>query len=373
MWSSLQHLLETAIPHVLIILDCCFAANVARDTTQGTTKELLAACGRENLTLGVGLRSFTSALIDELRAFGPNPFTVAMLHSRLIKMRWRLTYTPIYALLSEHGGNSIHLEPIPRSAQSRHVQLSHLMNPPASSTKVLLTVSVAQNAELNIDQWTTWLQTLAPVEVQKLDMRIEAIYRSHSTLVLFSLSTCIWDRLRECSAYQFIAFITSSNILPPSVQSVDTGNMDPAISPDVPASTTGSFDTLVSSTQRLDTTDAVPTKPSDVPKSTAGRKSPAPWIGKDTGERTGRLLVGIASLKNAIYFAKIPEGYDQASSVIADDRTRASNVETVKGIPNGAKYFKCMNCASQPRMDLVVHVKCVICGRRYDYSSIFYD
>lgn len=69
-WSSLQPLLENAIPHVLIILDCCFAANAARDTTEGATKEILAACGRENPTLGVGERSFTSALIEELKAFG---------------------------------------------------------------------------------------------------------------------------------------------------------------------------------------------------------------------------------------------------------------------------------------------------------------
>lgn len=69
-WSSLQHLLENAVPHVLIILDCCFAANAARDTAEGTTKELLAACGRENPTSGVGERSFTSALIEELMAFG---------------------------------------------------------------------------------------------------------------------------------------------------------------------------------------------------------------------------------------------------------------------------------------------------------------
>lgn len=69
-WSSLQHLLENAVPHVLIILDCCFAANAARDTAEGTTKELLAACGRENRTLGVGERSFTSALIEEMKAFG---------------------------------------------------------------------------------------------------------------------------------------------------------------------------------------------------------------------------------------------------------------------------------------------------------------
>lgn len=94
-WSSLQPLLETAVPNVLIILDCCFAANAARDTTTGTTKELLAACGRENPTLGVGERSFTSALIDELKGFGSDAFTVAMLHSRLVTMRWRLEYTPV--------------------------------------------------------------------------------------------------------------------------------------------------------------------------------------------------------------------------------------------------------------------------------------
>ena len=69
-WSSLQHLLENAVPHVLIILDCCFAANAARDTSEGTTKELLAACGRENPTSDVGKYSFTAALIEELQAFG---------------------------------------------------------------------------------------------------------------------------------------------------------------------------------------------------------------------------------------------------------------------------------------------------------------
>ncbi|KAL8680083.1 MAG: hypothetical protein Q9224_006976 [Gallowayella concinna] len=128
-WSSLQHLLENAVPHVLIILDCCYAANAARDTSEGTTKELLAACGRENPTLGVGIRSFTSALIEELQAFGNSPFTVAMLHSRLITMRWRLAFTPVYALLSEHGGHSIELAPLsalPPTAQLLDLDASHM-------------------------------------------------------------------------------------------------------------------------------------------------------------------------------------------------------------------------------------------------------
>ncbi len=122
-WSSLQHLLETAVPHVLIILDCCFAANAARDTAEGSTKEILAACGRESPTLGVCDRSFTAVLVEEMQAFGKTPFTVAMLHSRLVTMRWRLAFTPIYALLSEHGGSSIAISPVTYNSKlsaSRH-------------------------------------------------------------------------------------------------------------------------------------------------------------------------------------------------------------------------------------------------------------
>lgn len=112
-WSSLQHLLENALPQVLIILDCCFAANAVRDTTDGTAKEILAACGRENPTLGVGMRSYTSALIEELQAFGDKPFSVAMLHARLVTLRWRLAFTPMYTLLSENNRPSIQLAPLP--------------------------------------------------------------------------------------------------------------------------------------------------------------------------------------------------------------------------------------------------------------------
>ena len=119
-WSSLQTLLETAIPHVLIILDCCYAANAARDLADSrTTKELLAACSRESTTSGVGYRSYTRALIDELENMSYSrspmkPFSAAMLHSRLMSVRWRLAYTPTYALLSELGGSSIVLNPKPR-------------------------------------------------------------------------------------------------------------------------------------------------------------------------------------------------------------------------------------------------------------------
>ena len=50
--SFLRHSLENAIPHVLIILNCCFVANAARDAADGTTKEILTACDRHCTCFG---------------------------------------------------------------------------------------------------------------------------------------------------------------------------------------------------------------------------------------------------------------------------------------------------------------------------------
>ncbi|KAL8678648.1 MAG: hypothetical protein Q9186_005003 [Xanthomendoza sp. 1 TL-2023] len=224
-WSSLQHLLENAVPHVLIILDCCYAANAARDTSEGTTKELLAACGRENPTLGVGIRSFTSALIEELQAFGNSPFTVAMLHSRLITMRWRLAFTPVYALLSEHGGHSIELAPLsalPPTAQLLDLDASHMNDDSMdicspeekvmADTRVLLTVSIADDATCDIVEWKKWLVSQAPWDVTRIDVKVEAFFRSHSTMLITSMPIVAWDGLSNKAAYRFTGFIKSENL-----------------------------------------------------------------------------------------------------------------------------------------------------------------
>ncbi len=222
-------MLLTAKPHVLMILDCCFAANAARDTTEGSSKELLAACGRENPTLGVGMRSFTSVLIEELQSFEGAAFTVAMLHARLITLRHKLAYTPVYAALAEKGGNSIVISPLPKSP-SPSPQRSECPTGPSSnagiaspaiptpvslaeSTRVLLAVSVAEDVAHNVAQWVSWLTTAAPWDVSKVDVRLECMYKSHSTLLLVSVPIVGWNRLPESAAYRFIGFIKSGNLI----------------------------------------------------------------------------------------------------------------------------------------------------------------
>lgn len=187
--------------------------------------------------MAVGDRSFTSALIEELQAFGKMPFTVAMLHSRLVTMRWRLKYTPIYALLSEHGGHSIELgalpnhvgsssqpssndvimgDSIPTEPSSVSIQPSMPSQESTSSTaadaRVLLAVSITGDAVLDVSQWKTWLTTQAPWDVAKVDVTVEAVYDSNSTLLLASVPIFAWDSLGKNSAYRFVGFIKSANL-----------------------------------------------------------------------------------------------------------------------------------------------------------------
>ena len=227
-----------------MILDCCYAANAARDTAESSSEELLAACGRENQTPSVGIRSFTAVLIEGLQSFEGAAFTVAMLHARLITLRHKLRYTPIYAALAEKGGNSIVISPLLRdpsssplglgdstgpgfntdtaSMTSVHEQLNTANDTPtalptevslAESTRVLLAVSVAEDVAHNVAQWVSWLTTAVPWDVSKVDVRLECMFKSHSTLLLISVPIVGWSRLPESAAYRFIGFIKSGNLI----------------------------------------------------------------------------------------------------------------------------------------------------------------
>ena len=146
------------------------------------------------------------------------PFTVTMLHSRLVTMRWKLAYTPIYALLSEHGGHSIEITPLSSSEESTPSSLDPMdvspsqssilstQSPPSRSspvadTRVLLAVSIAKDAVHEISQWKTWLTSQTPWDVTKIEVKVEAVFESHSTMLLASIPIFAWDILPNKSAY----------------------------------------------------------------------------------------------------------------------------------------------------------------------------
>ena len=174
-----------------------------------------------------------------MQAFDGGPFTAAMLHSRLVTMRWRLAFTPIYALLSERGGNSIticpfsggrssprpesqHIAELEATENSQNGQTSMTMDDLPSlqtsqeqtvDTRVLLSVSVVQDAIHDVPSWLSWLTTAPPGDVTKVDVQVHSVFRSYSTLIIVSVPTYAWDRLQERPAYRFVGFIRSGDKL----------------------------------------------------------------------------------------------------------------------------------------------------------------
>ena len=153
-------------------------------------------------------------------------------------MRWRLAYTPIYAPLSERGGNSITICPIaddrtwplpepqslaeleaPGNSQDGYVSMTMDDSPSLQTsqkqtvdTRVLLSVSVVQDAIHDVSHWVSWLTTAAPWDVTKVDVQVHSVFKSYSTLIIVSVPTCAWTRLPERPAYKFVGFIRSGDM-----------------------------------------------------------------------------------------------------------------------------------------------------------------
>ena len=85
---------------------------------------------------------------------------------------------------------------------------------PPEGPRVLLAVSLRADAGIpDIERWANWLSTDVPYEIQGIKVKLEAAYRAHSTSILVSLPVNVWNHLQGTSAYRFIDFITSTNLL----------------------------------------------------------------------------------------------------------------------------------------------------------------
>ena len=184
-WRAVQPFLEGAPYDVLLLLDCCFAASAARAAVSGIN-ELLAACGRDHTTVGVGPDSFTIRLIEAIKAFGGKAFTVLRLYERLIQNERHLT-TPQYHLLGRCGTpsaltpsivlerlqlasrNDILEQPTdmlaasatkrpPQDSQEPLVPSSIELSSSSGEIRVLLTLSLPGDASVpDLQRWNDWL------------------------------------------------------------------------------------------------------------------------------------------------------------------------------------------------------------------------
>ena len=249
-WYAHGAMLENLKSDVLILLDCCTAGGTGGDATNGV-KEIIAACGFETWTPGVGSHSFTSALIEELKRLSTGPaFSIAALHSRVLERlrHWSVVYnaegygymdeqgraqdrernkTPVYIALNKDTiFRSIQLTPYPAESrlssdspqtpsesvedQSMELLASFMKEFSMERTDILISVRIDSTQQLGVQQISSWIREIPLLATA---VTLHGVTRSHSTMILMGIPVAIWDLLPDDPACSFIGFTTSKNLL----------------------------------------------------------------------------------------------------------------------------------------------------------------
>ena len=265
-WYAHGAMLENLKSDVLLLLDCCTAGGTSGDATNGV-KEIIAACGFETWTPGVGPHSFTGALIEELKRLSTGrPFSIASLHSRILERlrHWSVVYnaedycyvdeqgraqdrernkTPVYIALNKDTiFRSIQLTPCPveleipsdspntptERVQDQSLELlsSFMEEFSKERTDILISVRIQSKQQLEVQQISAWIREIPLLATA---VTLHGVTRSHSTMVLMGIPVAVWNLLPEDPACSFVGFTTSKNLLlDPTSQHLDYNVRIPA-------------------------------------------------------------------------------------------------------------------------------------------------
>ncbi|EGX89253.1 Rhodanese-like protein [Cordyceps militaris CM01] len=254
-WSAIQTLLERSKSDVLILLDCCAGAASATFSTGNSITETISASSWDAIAPDPGRYSFTNALIEVLQEWRSRTFSAAMLHAevlarlkhpRPITINGKLfeaRSTPVHFMMTaNHKAPSIELcnarqqkmppsPPLPPSpprpshgsgADPMGITRGPCPNPiprtPVSSDPnedtphVMISLALEDDQRLDINAWEQWLSAFPSLAKH---VKVQGVFKSHSTLLLVSMPVMIWDMLPEDHATSFVAFIRSNNLAIP--------------------------------------------------------------------------------------------------------------------------------------------------------------
>ncbi|KAH6694006.1 hypothetical protein F5X68DRAFT_273413 [Plectosphaerella plurivora] len=253
-WSAIQTLLERSASDVLILLDCCAGAASATFPTGSSITETISASSWDAIAPDPGRYSFTNALIEVMQEWRLRTFSAAMLHAevlarlkhpRPITINGKLfeaRSTPVHFMMtSNHRAPSIELTrvvplekrpPSPpqdrspgtasteatseaETATGRGPALSVPTEPNEDTPHVMISLALEGDQQLDLNAWEQWL---AAFPAMAKYVKVQGVFKSHSTLLLLSMPVMVWDLLPEDHATSFIAFIRSNNMLPQLVQ-----------------------------------------------------------------------------------------------------------------------------------------------------------
>ncbi|KXJ97504.1 hypothetical protein Micbo1qcDRAFT_191958 [Microdochium bolleyi] len=240
-WSAIQTLLERSLSDVLILLDCCAGAASATFPSGNTVTETISASSWDAIAPDPGRYSFTSALIEVLVQWKRRIFSAAMLHAEVLARlkhprpvivngrNFEARSTPVHFMMTNnHKVPSIELarvttgdqrppsppeEPHPdeRTIAGRSAAPQEIIgsSPNEDIPHVMISLALEDDQRLNISEWQQWLSTIPALAKY---VKIQGVFKSHSTLLLLSMPVSIWDVLPEDHACNFVAFIRSNNL-----------------------------------------------------------------------------------------------------------------------------------------------------------------
>ena len=177
-WYEVQPVVFAAEGDVLLVLDCCYAAQAARGR-ESRTIELLAASGVKQRTPQPGDYSFTAVLMRVMKRMlqEAGHIVVIKLYERLFQETApdeELVEQPFHFFIAE-GGGSIDLKPRAKPNALDRTQYA------LPSALLSLTVSLSQKPDrATMRRLGVWLKTAVPrtissVDVERILLRTETI------------------------------------------------------------------------------------------------------------------------------------------------------------------------------------------------------
>ncbi|EPE08812.1 tyrosine-protein phosphatase non-receptor type 6 [Ophiostoma piceae UAMH 11346] len=269
-WSAIQTLLERSMSDTLILLDCCAGAASATFPNGKSITETISASSWDAIAPDPGRYSFTNALIEVLQEWRLRVFSAAMVHAevlarlkhpRPITINGKLfeaRSTPVHFMMtSNHRAPSIEIgRTLPPARQlpsppadpdygayahgqyapshygpghGGHGQFAPLpagitagpsggrgplgepvSDPNEDEPHVMISLALEEDQNLDINAWQEWLASFPALAKY---VKVQGVFKSHSTLLLLSVPVMVWDLLPENHACSFIAFIRSNNLI----------------------------------------------------------------------------------------------------------------------------------------------------------------
>lgn len=240
-WSAIQTLLERSKSDVLILLDCCAGAASATFPNGKSITETISASSWDAIAPDPGRYSFTNALIEVLGEWRFKTFSAAMLHAEVLARlkhprpilingkRFEARSTPVHFMMtSDYKAPSIEMTrlmssgrcpPSPPRDPSPFDQAplgrgpsdeECFTEPNEDKPHVMISLALEDNQRLDLNAWEQWLASFPALAKY---VKVQGVFKSHSTLLLLSMPVTLWDLLPEDQACSFVAFIRSNNLI----------------------------------------------------------------------------------------------------------------------------------------------------------------